>query len=85
MRTVDTVSYFRPLRVGQGILKGVEQSADVMNRHTALECSFMAPGLGPLGHPDMGPYVDEVSGGHSLQVVGYQKPGIDHSIPKKTP
>lgn len=64
MRTVDTVSHFRPLRVGQGILKGVEQSADVMNRHTALECSFMAPGLGPLGHPDMGPYVDEVSGGY---------------------
>ena len=52
---------------------GIEASADVMNPSTALECSFMAPGLGPVGHPDMGPYVDEriYRGGTGQHPTGY--------------
>jgi hypothetical protein len=47
-----------PLRWGIGILQGIEAAHRHMNSHTAVECSFMAPGLGPW-RPDMAPYVDE--------------------------
>ena len=43
-----------PLRWGIGILQGVEAAHASMNPHTAVECSFMAPGLGPW-RPDMAP------------------------------
>ena len=36
-----------PLRWGIGILQGIEAAHDSMNDQTAVECSFMAPGLGP--------------------------------------
>lgn len=47
-----------PLRWGIGILQGIEAAHQGMNDQTAVECSFMAPGLGPW-RPDMAPYVDE--------------------------
>ena len=50
-----------PLRWGIGILQGIEAAHDSMNDQTAVECSFMAPGLGPW-RPDMAPYVDEHPG-----------------------
>jgi hypothetical protein len=43
-----------PLRVGQGILQGVAEAAAGMKNPTAVEGSFMSPGLGPAGHFDMG-------------------------------
>lgn len=50
-----------PLRWGIGILQGIEAAHSGMNSNTAVECSFMAPGLGPW-RPDMAPYVDEHPG-----------------------
>jgi hypothetical protein len=56
-----------PLRVGQGVLQGVAQTNEKMleeqiggghGYRPAVECSFMAPGLGPW-RTDMAPYVDE--------------------------
>jgi len=46
------------MRWGQGILQGIELTRRLMSNATAVECSFMAPGLGPW-RPDMAPYVDE--------------------------
>ena len=39
-------------------MQGLEAAHAAMNPETAVECSFMAPGLGPW-RPDMAPYVDE--------------------------
>eukprot|EP01052_Picozoa_sp_SAG31_P042695 SAG31_NODE_6861_length_1868_cov_1.112493_2_plen_176_part_00 len=47
-----------PQRVGQDWLAAMEETHRLTNTHTAVECSFMAPGLGPW-RPDMAPYVDE--------------------------
>ena len=47
-----------PLAVGQDWLAAMEETHDLTNNQTAVECSFMAPGLGPW-RPDMAPYVDE--------------------------
>ena len=47
-----------PLAVGQDWLAAMEETHRLTNTHTAIECSFMAPGLGPW-RPDMAPYVDE--------------------------
>ena len=47
-----------PLRWGLGILQGIEEAHRNMNPHTAVEGSFMSPGLGPWRF-DMAPYVDE--------------------------
>jgi hypothetical protein len=47
-----------PLAVGQDWLAAMEETHRLTNPHTAIECSFMAPGLGPW-RPDMAPYVDE--------------------------
>lgn len=47
-----------PLRWGQGVLLGMEAVMARTNNNTAVECSFMAPGLGPW-RPAMVPYVDE--------------------------
>ena len=43
---------------GQGVLQGMEEVMKLTNNNTAVECSFMAPGLGPW-RPDMVPYVDQ--------------------------
>lgn len=45
-----------PLRVGQGVLQGIEASLAKLSPSIAVEVSFMAPGLGP-SRPDMAPYV----------------------------
>jgi hypothetical protein len=56
-----------PLRVGQGVLQGIARANEMMvaekvggghGYRPAVECSFMAPGLGPWT-TDMAPYVDE--------------------------
>jgi hypothetical protein len=47
-----------PLLWGQGVLTAMEDVMALTNNNTAVECSFMAPGLGPW-RPDMVPYVDE--------------------------
>lgn len=43
-----------PLYWGQGVLEGMEDVMAQTNNNTAVECSFMAPGLGPW-RPDMVP------------------------------
>ena len=47
-----------PMQWGQGVLEGMEDVMRLANNNTAVECSFMAPGLGTW-RPDMVPYVDQ--------------------------
>ena len=58
-------------------MQGVEQAGVAMSHPTAVECSFMAPGFGPAGHPNMAPYVDErLSWNNSEHPNGYIELGL---------
>jgi hypothetical protein len=50
-----------PLWWGMGVIKTMEDAAALFDQPTAVECSFMAPGLGAW-RPAMAPYVDEKDG-----------------------
>jgi hypothetical protein len=47
-----------PTYWGMGVIKAMEDTHALFKHNTAVECSFMAPGLGPY-RPDMAPYVDQ--------------------------
>ena len=47
-----------PTAWGLGVLQTMEATHALLNSNTAVECSFMAPGLGPF-RPDMAPFVDQ--------------------------
>ena len=47
-----------PTRWGLGVLQAMDRMKMLLNPNTAVECSFLAPGLGPF-RPDLAPYVDQ--------------------------
>lgn len=65
-----------PLKVGQGILQGIEQAHAGLKFPVAIELSFMASGLGPW-RPDANTYVDErIDRNESVQPNGYIRLGM---------
>ena len=54
-RRVPAPDWYRvgfPTAWGMGVLQTIEQTRALTNGNTAIECSFLAPGLGPF-RPDM--------------------------------
>ena len=61
-----------PTAWGLGVLQAMEETHALLNRNTAVEASFLAPGLGPF-RPDEAPYVDQ----NLVQAGGVVKMGLE--------